>query len=75
MKAGDRDFNRFREKLPPSPGKKREQIPDLSNHNGGDDKMVVEKRRLRWTSLSHLILHLEIMKACANLTILKYEAL
>ncbi len=40
MAAGERDFNRFWEKMPRSLGNKRKQIPDLSNNNGGETKGI-----------------------------------
>ena len=40
IKAGERDFNRFWEKMPRSLGNKRKQISDLSNNNGGNDKGI-----------------------------------
>jgi len=40
MKTGERDCNRFWEKMPRSLGNKRKQIPDLSNNNGGNDKGI-----------------------------------
>ena len=40
IKAGERDFNRFWEKMPRSLGNKRKQIPDQSNSNGGNDKGI-----------------------------------
>ena len=40
IKAGERNFNRFWERMPRSLGNKRKQIPDLSNNNGGNDKGI-----------------------------------
>ncbi len=40
MSKGEREFNRFWEKMPRSLGNKRKQIPDASHNNGGEAKGI-----------------------------------